>query len=69
MYTVSKDSKTGMWYAHLDGFAYVPVAGSFCEKKADAREYAKMMNGLPHRVEQIEQRRRAEWEMLTKSST
>lgn len=33
-YTVSKDSKTGLWYAHMEGFAYIPVSGSFCEKKS-----------------------------------
>ena len=57
-YTVSKDSKTGLWYAHMKGFAYAPITGSFCEKKSEAMEYAKMYNGLPHKVEQIEERRR-----------
>lgn len=56
-YTVSKDLKTGLWFAHKKGFSYIPVAGSFSEKKSDAMEYAKMYNGLPHKVEQIERKR------------
>lgn len=57
-YTVSKDSKSGMWYAHMKGYAYIPVSGSFSEKKSEAKEYAKMYSGLPHKVEEIEQRRK-----------
>lgn len=56
-YTVSKDLKTGLWFAHKKGFSYIPVAESFSEKKSDAMEYAKMYNGLPHKVEQIERKR------------
>ena len=57
-YTVSKDSKSGMWYAHAKGYTHIPVAGSFSEKKSEAMEYAKMYNLLPNKVEQIEQRRK-----------
>lgn len=57
-YTVSQDKKTGMWYAHMRDFAYIPIFGSFCEKKSDAMEYAKMYNNLPHRVEKIERERK-----------
>lgn len=56
-YTVSKDSKTGLWYAHMEGFAYIPVSGSFCEKKSEAREYAKIYMGLQHKVEEIEKKK------------
>lgn len=56
-YTVSKDLKTGLWFAYKKGFSYIPVAESFSEKKSDAMEYAKMYNGLPHKVEQIERKR------------
>lgn len=56
-YTVSKDIKSGLWYAHMKGFLYIPISGSFCEKKSDAMEYAKMYNGLPHRVNEIEKRK------------
>lgn len=31
-YTVSKDSKSGLWYAHMKGFPYIPVMGSFSKK-------------------------------------
>ena len=35
-YTVSKDSKSGLWYAHMKGYTYIPVSGSFSEKKSEA---------------------------------
>ena len=60
-YTVSKDNKTGMWYAHMRGYDYIPVSGSFSEKKSEAMEYAKMCNYLPNKVEEIEQRRKEKW--------
>jgi hypothetical protein len=47
-----------MWYAHAKGYSYIPVFGSFSEKKSEAIEYAKMYNGLPHKVEEIERKRR-----------
>ena len=61
-YTVSKDSKSGLWYAHMKGYTYVPVRGSFSEKKSEAMEYAKMYDGLPHKVEEIEQRRKEKFQ-------
>ena len=56
-YVVSKDSGSGLWYCHFEGYPHIPCTGSFCEKKSDAREYAKMYMGLPHKVEQIERKR------------
>lgn len=56
-YTTSKDSKNGLWYAHQKGFSYIPIAGSFSEKKSDAMEYAKMYNLLPNKVEEIEKKK------------
>lgn len=38
------------------------VSGSFSEKRRDAAEYAKMYNGLPHKVEEIERKRREVFE-------
>lgn len=61
-YVVSKDSKSGLWYAHMKGFAYIPVFGSFSEKRSEAMEYAKMYNGMPHRVSEIEKRRKKKYE-------
>lgn len=58
-YTVSKDGKIGMWYAHAKGYPYIPVVGSFSKKRSEAMEYAKMYNLLPNKVEKIEQRRKA----------
>lgn len=57
-YVVSYDKKSQKYYAHMKGYDYIPVAGSFCEKHSDAREYAKMMMYLPNRVEQIEDEKR-----------
>lgn len=57
-YTVSKDQKSGLWYAHMKDFSYVPIAGSFSQNKGEAMEYAKMYNGLPHRAEEIERKRK-----------
>lgn len=61
-YIVSQDRKSGLWYAHMRGYQHVPVSGSFSEKRRDAAEYAKMYNGLPHRVEEIERKRREAFE-------
>lgn len=40
-YTVSKDVKSGLWYAHMRGYPHIPVGGSFSKKKSEAMEYAK----------------------------
>lgn len=61
-YTVSKDSKSGLWYAHMKGYTYVPVSGSFSEKKSEAIEYAKMYSGLSHKVEEIERQRKEKFQ-------
>ena len=61
-YTVSKDMKSGLWYAHMKGYAYIPVCGSFSEKKSEAMEYARMYDGLSHKVEEIEQRRKEKFQ-------
>lgn len=65
-YTVSKDPKSGMWYAHAKGYPCIPVCGSISKTKSEALEYAKMMNFLPNRVEEIEQKRKKEFEALMK---
>ena len=61
-YTTSKDSKSGLWYAHQKGFDYIPVSGSFSKKRTEAMEYAKMYNNLPNKVEEIEQSRKEQFE-------
>ncbi len=40
-------------------YTLIPVFGSFSEKKSEALEYAKMYDNLPHKVEEIEKRRKA----------
>ena len=57
-YTVSKDQKSGLWYAHAKGYEHIPVFGSFSRNKREAMEYAKMYNNLPSRVEEIERKRK-----------
>lgn len=57
-YVVSKDKKSGLWYAHREDLTHVPIGGSFSEKKSESREYAKMYMGLQNKVEQIEENRR-----------
>lgn len=49
-YVVSQDQKSKLWYCHQEGFSNVPCGDSFCEKKSEAREYAKMYNYLQHKV-------------------
>lgn len=61
-YTVSKDQNSGLWYCHMIGYSYIPVAGSFSEKKSIAKEWAKMMNGLPNKVEKYERERRKQYD-------
>lgn len=57
-YMVSKDQKSGLWYAHAKGYEHIPVFGSFSERKSETMEYAKMYNNLPNKVEEIERKRR-----------
>ena len=57
-YVVSKDTKSGLWYAHREDLSHVPISGSFSEKKSESKEYAKMYMGLQKKVEQIEENRR-----------
>ena len=40
-YVVSKDMKSGLWYAHREDLPHVPIGGSFSEKKSESKEYAK----------------------------
>lgn len=68
-YVVSQEYKSGLWYAHLENYPYIPVFGSFSEKRSESTEYAKMMNGKLNRVEQIERKRQRAWqESLTNKS-
>lgn len=45
-YVVSKDAGSGLWYVHLEGFAYVPVFGSFRKSKKAAQRIAAERNAL-----------------------
>jgi hypothetical protein len=45
-YVVSKDEKSGLWYVHLEGFAYVQVFGSFRKTKRAAQRIASERNQL-----------------------
>ena len=46
VYTVSKDEKTGLWYAHKVGYPRVPVFGSFSRNKRTAQKYAANCMGI-----------------------
>ena len=46
-YTVSRDNKSGLWYAHKVGFSYIPVLGSFSRSKRTAQKYASDCMGIP----------------------
>lgn len=46
-YTVSE--KDGMWYAHMTGYSYIPVLGSFSESKREALQWAADCMGLPYK--------------------
>lgn len=44
-YTVSQ--KDGMWYAHLVGFPWIPIIGSFRKTKRGAQVVAAQRMALP----------------------
>lgn len=45
-YVVSNDAGSGLWYVHLEGFAYIPVFGSFRSSKRAAQRIASERNML-----------------------
>ena len=51
-YVVSQDRDSQLWYVHKQGFPYIPCFGTFCESKAEAKEYCNMYNGKPHKVKE-----------------
>lgn len=46
-YTVSKDEKSGLWYAHKVGYPWIPVLGSFSKSKRAAQKHAADCMALP----------------------
>jgi hypothetical protein len=46
-YTVSKDEKSGLWYAHKAGFSWIPIFGSFSKNKRAAQRVAADCMALP----------------------
>jgi hypothetical protein len=46
-YTVSKDEKSGLWYAHKVDFSWIPVLGSFSKSKRVAQRVAADCMALP----------------------
>ena len=61
-YTTSKDSKSGLWYAHQKRFFIHSYCWQFFREKSDSMEYAKMYNNLPNKVEEIEQKKKEKFE-------
>lgn len=46
VYTVTKDEKTGLWYAHKKGYPYLPVFGTFERTKKRALKHAADCMGM-----------------------
>ena len=46
-YVISRDEKTGLWYAHKVGYPRIPVYGSFSKSKRIAQKYAADSMGIP----------------------
>lgn len=42
-YVISQDKQSGAWYAHMEGYAYIPVFGSIGTKD-HAKRIAAMYN-------------------------
>jgi hypothetical protein len=59
LYVVSQDKKSGLYYIHTKGYAYIPVLGSFTESKAEARKMAATYSGFTKVKEYTEALRRA----------
>ena len=59
-YTISNDHGD-VWYAHMIGYDYIPVLGSF-GTKWEAQQYARMYNNLTNKVTEIEAKRRVAYE-------
>ena len=52
MYTVSQDKDSGLWYAHMVGYPYIPVMserGTFHKTKRGALAVAADSMGLPYK--------------------
>ena len=47
VYTVSQDSKSGLWYVHMVGYSYIPCFGSFRTTKRAAQKIAAEWMGIP----------------------
>lgn len=47
-YTVSKDEKSGLWYAHQKGYPWIPIFGSFYKTKKRALQVAADWMGLTY---------------------
>jgi hypothetical protein len=43
-YTVSQCPQSKLWYAHMVGYSYIPVMGSFSDSKREAQKHAKLRN-------------------------
>ena len=57
-YEVSKDKDSGLFYIHQEGYAWIPVFGSFTKSKAAAQKQAAAYIGLTTVKEYSEAKRR-----------
>lgn len=57
-YTVSKDKDSGLFYIHQEGYAWIPVFGSFTKSRAAATKQAAAYSGFTSTKEYSEAKRR-----------
>jgi len=57
-YVVSKDKDSGLFYIHQEGYAWIPVFGSFTKSKAEAQKQAAAYSGFTTVKEYSEAKRR-----------
>ena len=50
-YAVSRDKGSGLWYVHQEGYAWLPVFGSFTKSRAEAQRQAALYSGFLARKE------------------
>ena len=58
LYAVSRDKDTGLYYVHQEGYAWLPVFGSFTKSRAEAQRQAALYSGFLTRKEYSDARKR-----------
>lgn len=58
LYTVSQEKNSGLFYIHQEGYAWIPVFGSFTKSRAEATKQAAAYSGFTTVKEYSEAKRR-----------